>query len=58
MNEESEIADFMWDLVEEDGHGGGGAEGGGGVERRRKGEAVGDVVGEIGDEVEEAGEFD
>ena len=34
--------------MEEDGHGGGCANGGGGVEGCGHGEAVGDVVGEVG----------
>lgn len=44
--------------MEEDGDGGGGAEGGGGVEGGGEGEAVGYVVGEVGEEVEVGGEAD
>lgn len=39
----------MGDLVEEDGHGCCGAEGGAGVEGGAEGEAVGDVMCEVGD---------
>lgn len=58
LDEQREIADLVRDLVEEDGDGGGGAEGGGGVEGGGEGEAVGDVVREVGEEVEVGGESD
>jgi hypothetical protein len=58
LDEQGKVADLVGDLVEEDGDGGGGADGGGGVEAGRHGEAVGDVVGKVGDEVEVAAQLD
>ena len=48
LDEQGKVADLVRNLVEEDGHGGGCANGGGGVEGGGHGEAVGDVVGEVG----------
>ena len=50
--------DFVRDFVAEDCQSGRGADGGGGVEGAAEGEAVGDVVREIGDYVEVGGELD
>lgn len=50
LDEQRKVADLVGDLVEEDGDGGGGADGGRGVEAGGHGEAVGDVVGEVGAE--------
>lgn len=48
----------MRDFVEEDADHGCCADGRGGVEGRGHGEAVGDVVAEVGDDVEVGGHFD
>lgn len=58
LDEEGKVAHLVGDLVEEDGHGGRRAECRGRVERRGQGEAVGDVVREIGNQVEETRELD
>merc|ERR1711900_74586 len=52
LDEQGEITYFVWDLVEENGDGGSCSDGGGGVEGGGHGEAVGDVVGEVGDQVQ------
>lgn len=48
LDEQGKVADLVGDLVEEDGHGGGCADGWGGVKGGGHGEAVSDVVGEVG----------
>ena len=47
MDEQREVANFVGDLVEEDGDGRRGADGRGGVEGGSEGQAVGYVVGEV-----------
>ena len=51
LDEEGEVTYFVGNFVEEYGYGRCCAEGGGGVEGGGEGEAVGYVVGEVGDEV-------
>lgn len=58
LDEDGEVSNLMWDLVEQDGEGGDGADGGAHQEGRPHGQAVGEVVDEVRCQVEVARHLD